>query len=331
MLRDGGVLAGQISHSADRYVVVRGGAEFNVPAANVAMVCGTLDEAYQRQRSKPPNSTAESHLTLADWCLQNNLCPQAADELRAARTLDPKHAKLELLERRLAVVGRPVPEQKSLASAAAPNPQSTPARNSGRPSNSSDELPNGVVERFTRKVQPLLVNNCTLSGCHRPGGEQSFELDRAMLHGMANRRSTMNNLAAVLKLVDRERPQESPLLVIPRRDHGGMDHPIFGPRHSPQFQQLVDWVAMVTKSSVGAEVQQETETVQAAATPVAPQPIPPRWREPVESASFEDSLMPPFQPSNLRYGAQMKSWQPKDPFDPEIFNRQSRPPAPTTR
>ena len=30
---------------------------------------------------------------------------------------------------------------------------------------------------FTRKVQPVLVNNCTVSKCHEPGGAQSFQLN----------------------------------------------------------------------------------------------------------------------------------------------------------
>ncbi len=325
LLRDGGVLTGQISQSADRYVVAHGGAEISVPAAGVAMVCDTLEEAYRRQRSEMQSPTAESHLLLADWCLRFELYPQAAEELVAARGLDPRHAKLELLERRLAVAGRPAPAKKSPATAAAAtaNPQAAPARNSVR-SPTSDELPDGVVERFTRKVQPLLVNNCTLAGCHRTGGPQSFELDRALLHGMANRRSTMRNLAAVLALVDRERPQDSPLLTIPRRDHAGMNHPIFGPRHSPQFQQLVDWVAMVTESSASTDEAPAKEAVPAADLSAGPVMPPPRWREPVEAARFEESGPTPFTPSKLRYGAQIQSWRPRDPFDPEIFNRGSQ-------
>jgi hypothetical protein len=330
VLRDGGVLTGQISQLVDRYVVARGGAEISVPAASVAMACDTLDAAYLRQRAEMQSPTAEAHLTLADWCLRFGLYPQAAEELVAARGLDPRHAKLELLERRLAVVSRPAPDKKSPSAAAAANPQTAPTRDSVRSPTSTGELPDGVVERFTRKVQPLLVNNCTTAGCHRPGGPQSFELDRALLHGMANRRSTMHNLSAVLALVDRERPQDSPLLTIPRRDHAGMNHPIFGPRQSPQFQQLVDWVAMVTESTTAAEDTPAADAEQAAAARVEPPPAPPRWREPVEAVSFDESL-PPLTPSPVRYGAQLRAWQPKDPFDPEIFNRQTRQAASTTR
>jgi hypothetical protein len=357
VLADGGVLTGRISQSADdRYVVARGGAEISVPAAHVAIVCSTLDEAYQRQRGAMQNPTADSHLTLADWCLTCGLYSQAAQELLAARALDPRHPKLELLERRLAVIAHPAPKPPTTTSTpATTNPQSAKAGPSVQLPAPADGLPDGVVERFTRRVQPLLVNNCTTAGCHHPGGPQSFELDRALLHGMANRRSTMHNLAAVLALVDRERPHESPLLTIPRRDHGGMDHPIFGPRQSQQFQQLVDWVAMVTNTSAGAEEPPATNDAPAAGPPAESARPLTRWREPVtrvtydkdgkvkipspsrrtvvtqstaegrdDAAGLDDATLPPITPSPLRYGAHIQHWQPKDPFDPEIFNRQTR-------
>ena len=102
-----------------------------------------------------------------------------------------------------------------------------------------------MLELFTRKVQPVLVNNCTASKCHQPGGRQSFQLDRALLRGEANRRTTMQNLSATLALVDRAHPEVSPLLTVPRQTHGGMTGPVFGPRQEQAFKHLADWVALV--------------------------------------------------------------------------------------
>lgn len=329
LLRDGGVLTGNITQSGDRYVVARGGAEVSVPAANVAAVCSSLEDAYLNQRRAVQTPTTDAHLALADWCLQRGLYSQAADELLTARGRDPRHAKLELLERRLdAIMRQPQPTN------ATPTPAAVQPARSGESRLSIDaagELPSGVVERFTRKVQPLLVNNCTTAGCHHPGGKQSFVLDRSLLHGMANRRSTTHNLSAVLALVDRERPQESRLLTIPRRDHGGMDHPIFGPRQSAQLQQLAEWVAMVTKSTAATnETAPSSDAGQAAESSAAPVAKPPRWREPIARVSYEEdgSLHVPSSVSEERLppqrGAKVRAWQPKDPFDPEIFNRETR-------
>ena len=202
------------------------------------------------------------------------------------------------------------------------------------------------MEQFTRKVQPVLVNGCTTSGCHQPGGKQSFQLDRAMLHGLSNRRSTLRNLEATLALVDRHAPQQSDLLVVPREPHGGMGGPVFGPRQEQLATHLADWVAVVTGSSVP----------DAATTAGQPQPhepsvyerMPDRLAEPIRRVPFHaggvqpavatagatgesagvvtaghevESLLGPPRP--LQYGAQLTTWQAKDPFDPEIFNRRS--------
>jgi hypothetical protein len=337
------MLTGAISRSGDRYLVHGEKSEINVPAASVAIVCHTLAEAYEHRRQALPQPTAEAHLALAEWCMQCGLYPQAAQELLAARKLEPRQRKLPLLERRLAVLTQPPQVRPAAATDTATTP--TPSSAPPEPASLADELPAEVVERFTRKVQPLLVNNCTATGCHRSGGTQSFQLDRALLHGMANRRSTRQNLAAVMALVNRERPTESTLLTIPRQDHGGMDRPIFGPRQDQQFLQLAEWVGMLSKP-----------TASAALAPIVESAVGHR-REPVERAAYDangelgdsaqvdvsDSAkseaydspaefdtaagevapLPRLGSQPLRYGAQLKPWRPKDPFDPEIFNRQT--------
>jgi hypothetical protein len=207
------------------------------------------------------------------------------------------------------------------------------------------ELPSGVVELFTRKVQPVLVNNCTSSGCHQLGGKQSFQLDRALLRGEANRRSTMHNLEAALALVDHAHPDQSPLLTVPRKTHGGTVGPIFGPRQEQAFKHLVDWVALVVPpaeapasgaNAVAIPVDANVATGKASALPPdadsAGTPtqdtahLPSRRNPAVRAASTTDEEVPMTlrTPHRLQYGAQPKSWQPRDAFDPEIFNRGQR-------
>jgi hypothetical protein len=197
-------------------------------------------------------------------------------------------------------------------------------------------LPNGVVEVFTRKVQPVLVNNCSTAGCHQLGGKQAFQLDRALLRGEANRRTTMHNLEAALALVDRAHPDQSPLLTVPRKTHGGTAGPIFGPRQQQAFNHLVDWVALVeppretaapvadaATTPVDVSVAGgEGDATAGAQTPVVSQ-LPPRRRSAVRAAAVteDDTITTLRTPHRLQYGAQAKSWQPRDEFDPEIFNR----------
>jgi hypothetical protein len=337
LLHEGGVLAGRITIRADRYLVAIGRSEINVPAGQVALVARSLDDAYQQQRQLIKHPTVEAHLRLAEWCLRNSLGPQAAQELIDARGLDPRHPNVALLERRLAVLSLARSRDETLRDE--PTPRNTsPHAELKRLTDAAASLPDGAIEQFTRKVQPVLVNSCTTAGCHRAGGEQSFQLDRAMLHGLSNRRSTMRNLAATLELVDRDVPQQSKLLVVPRRSHGGMDHPVFGPRHDQLFGQLADWVATVTQSAppgdaAFASAQQAQGSVYQRSPNKLVEPV---RRVPYAAdgsdvsrdgsgvvAASHEVIAPVEQPApRLRYGARLTPRGPKDPFDPEMFNRQ---------
>jgi hypothetical protein len=335
VLRSGGVLHGVVTQVDERYIVNRKHSSVDVPAAQVLLVAGSMEEAYQKQRgqlnSKLTGATAENHLTLADWCLRYGMLHGAEQEIAAARKIDGRDSRVGLMERRLAVASKP---KKQVAGAAAASDEDgeTPAEQELRELEAKiEELPSGVVERFTRKVQPLLVNNCTASGCHRPGGTQSFQLDRAVLHGLSNRRITLRNLVATLELVNRNSPQQSALVTVPRRTHGGMKRPVIGPRQENQLVLLFEWVGMVTQSNAFA-----VEPLQMAATSDAmPMPMPegisfeavakPRNTRTVDrsvqQASATDPLEAMLPQGEVKFGADLRPWQPKDEFDPEIFNR----------
>ena len=327
VLKDGGVLVGEVSRDGDRYLIARAGGEIQVASANVLFVCDSLEEAYELHRANIEHRDAASHLLLADWCLRYNLISQAGRELADARELEPLHPRLALLERRLAALRNPRSQAVRPANSTPVKAPIVQTASGPRVTTQIDELPDGAVERFTRKVQPILVNNCTTSGCHQPGGPQEFQLDRSLLHGPGNRRTTMQNLAATLALIDRGQPHLSPLLTVPRETHGGMQGPIFGPRQQVAFAHIVDWVATVSKlaaageeaSSLNPEVKvaadrEATMATIAEANPTASNPVP--------LSPEADDLQA--QPQTIRYGAQLERWQPKDPFDPEIFNRAQR-------
>jgi len=316
VLQTGGVLVGRISRDGERYLVEGSNSQLRVPASDVAFACRSLDEAYELKRGQISKSapTAGAHLELAEWCLRYKLTSQAEKELAAARTLDPQHPRLSLVERRLAVAIRP-PSKGTHARVDAEPAAAKPAEELSRLSTMARKLPDEVVERFTRKVQPVLVNNCTTAGCHQRGGEQEFQLDRAILYGMANRRSTLRNLEATLALVDHATPQLSLLLTIPRNAHGGLEKPLLGAREEQQFEQLVEWVVLVTASETPpASALAKEQRSEAAAGNPAPIVVP---------ASHETDLMPVVTEPRVQFGATPKPRGPRDPFDPEIFNNQA--------
>jgi hypothetical protein len=341
LLDDGGVLVGRTTRAADWYFVTRGGGQMQIAAKRVMVVCRTLEEAYEFRRRQIGAEKVVDHLRLAEWCIRYDLRAQAGRELAEARRLDPDQPRLALLERRLEKMsdGRVVKESVYLAAgkggvktqAVVAAPQATvPAVKS--------ELRAGVLEQFTRKVQPVLVNNCSMAGCHQLGGKQSFQLDRALLRGEANRRSTMHNLEAALALVDRAHPDRSLLLTVPRKTHGGTAGPIFGPRQEQAFKHLVDWVALVVPppetpapaadaagNPVDVAIMKTVADLTAAPTQDASN-LSYRTHSAIRAASDieGDTPMTLRTPHQLQYGAQVKSWQPRDAFDPEIFNRARR-------
>lgn len=349
VLKDGGVLAGKITHAADWYVVTRGNGEMQIAASRVMLVCRTMEEAYEFRRQQITGTKVEPHLSLADWCMRYSLLDEAARELADSRQLDPDHPRVALLERRLEKA-RAQPVAKSIVPPATKvmSANATPTEPATTTTVSTTDLPASVVERFTRKVQPILVNNCTMSGCHQQGGAQAFRLDRALLRGEANRRSTMHNLEAALTLVNRDEPNESPLLTIPRKTHGGMAGPIFGPRHEQAFKHLADWVELIAPPILPDEKANVDGRLNAAAqsggrSTAQPQsairavnqlegiPTLETQSTPEDAdAGVANNVSPPTlrSPHRLQYGARLQTWQPRDPFDPEIFNRSMRTQAP---
>ena len=121
----------------------------------------------------------------------------------------------------------------------------------------------------------------------------------------------MQNLSATLALVDRDQPAHSPLLTVPRSAHGGMEQAVFGPRDDRLLMPLVEWVALVTRDSdqVAATENSAPDLGEQLAGAAALDPPP-----------SEDS--PTLRPQTpIRYGAVLRPVEPRDEFDPEIFNR----------
>jgi hypothetical protein len=334
LLQDGGVLEGQITRAADWYLVARSGGQMQVAASRVLFAGRSLHEAYEFRLRNTKQSTGEAHLALAEWCLRYNLVDEAARELETARSLGAGQGRMELIHRRLAATKLRL-EAKAVAAPVA-HPQMSIAEQSTPPTIASRDLPDGVLEMFTRKVQPILVNNCTASKCHQPGGQQSSQLNRALLRGEANRRTTVQNLAATLALVDRARPAASPLLTVPRQTHGGMNGPIFAARQEQAFRHLADWVTLAAPPKPAATIASDART-ESAATASPNRPVANAALQTDDTAADEAAAVQPATaidsasieslrtPHRLRYGQTPKPWQPRDPFDPEIFNRLQRP------
>jgi len=322
VLRNGEVLHGQITQAGDRYLVTwNDGGEVRIPATDVEMCCGDLHEVYLRKRSAIELGGVGRRLDLADWCLRQSLLGPAADELLEATAIDPNHPRIRQLERRLQLAADLPP---ALVKA-------TPAPESGvNPSdieNRLRELPDAVVERFTIHLQPLLLNRCGANTCHGGTSESAFRLLRPSWGKTMSRRYTQRNLYATLQQVTPQTPEKSPLLKVPSGPHGPLPQPVFSQRDQLQLKLLTEWVKQLARQDVEPApptiAPPTSQLLQAAFTPSQTTPPPQHPESP--PAAIKDSAPGSSSPSAKRLPDD--PYLPRDPFDPEVFNRRYLAPA----
>lgn len=348
LLNNGELIAGTIIAAGDRYDVHLETGEISLKRSEVALVCRDAQECYLHKLAGIDQGRASDHLELAEWCVKNGLYESAEKELAAARTADPAHPKIRLVESRLTLARQPARDAP-----AAEGPEKRAAQESldGLARN----LPKGAMESFTNTIQPMLLNYCAKGGCHAGRGQGGLQLER--IHPkLAGRFTTQRNLRRVLSQVDRENPPQSKLLLAPIHPHGTSQAPIFTRHDQSQYKQLVQWVYSVAgfqQTSAQPTLAQRTapllQTVPGASgapanVPDDAQPSAGAERSadelPAESQIDGNPTVPTAAQraltrqqlqalgvqdravSKVQYGADTTpEFVPKDPFDPEIFNR----------
>jgi hypothetical protein len=308
LLRTQRILEGEIEHVEDQYRVKRpGGGETWIRAELVQRVCSSRESAYDYLRSQANLDDPDERLRLAKWCQVNNLREQAIAELRVAVAMRPEHAESRrLLNSWLeAVLTSPAPTPDTTDRPAPAPTKTTPAlaHTSATP---EVELNAELIGQFVRKVQPILMNTCFR--CHGVGRGNPFELSRITGDGLASRRSSLQNLSAVLAQIKPEKPQASPLLVMAVSVHGGATQPPIRKRELPAYRCLEEWVQQAAADR--SPSLPRTATTQAPAeSPIHPEP--PAAKPIVQPAPPQSDDKAPAQPV--------------DEFDPVIFNRQMHP------
>jgi len=237
VLRTGHVMTGEVTETDDSYRVdLPGGGQIMLPRDRVAVVGGSLPDVYQKRLDRSPPQTAGEHLSVAQWCLRNDLLGRAAHHVSAAVKQNPKHPGIRPLQQRLVAATSPRREytptaEEAVATVSFEEIESELA-----------ELPTASVNAFAISVQPLLINRCGGGACHGGATKSGFRLHRSPWGDTMPRRLTLQNLHATVKLVDRERLDHSKLLTVPLAPHGTTKAAIFTKNDSRQLMQLAGWV-----------------------------------------------------------------------------------------
>lgn len=319
VLRNGNVLQGGVRRYGDYYRVDLANASFQVPVAQTELFCQSLVEAYEQRRELHVGASADAHLELARWCLRHDLLDQAAREVLDARTIDPGHPSLGTIDSQLGQlialkadqqVRRQIPEVKQVTF---DSPLAAPSAPAPTPLDISAE----AQTQFVRNIQPMLVHSCATGGCHQPDSQNRFQLDRWALEGSGNATLIRRNLAAVAAQVDKQDPASSPLIQWARHAHGGKGNKSSTALAPYQAALLMEWLnaaaGVIPSELVAPELGDQTGAVPNESKQ------PGREHDEPAAAGADGSA----RAANMPRSAQQPnaSFVPRDPFDPEIFNR----------
>lgn len=331
LLRTGVIVEGRILKSGENYTVKRPNGEMFVPGSLVRMRCESVREAYRKLREgAKQEGTASAHIALAKWCITNHMLGEAREELNDALVLEPDRGETRDLVRRLEALLNPEKAEKKETKTdltSAP----LPPRFTADEIESLGGLSRTHAQQFTRRIQPILVNNCAAAGCHGAESETGFQLQRVVRGESASRIAAERNLAEVLAQIDFKTPRSSALLTTPDSNHGRRGKPAFaGPRGMSQFKELRKWVMGVAKSDIGRQkreesgvtaggVIQQTGSVEHAQS-TRRSPHRPSTDEPA-GAPFPRRTTDPF--GLAQQADERDASRKRDPFDPSAFNRRA--------
>jgi len=344
LLRNGRLVQGRISRSAGGYVVEVTNGRMMVPATQVRFQAASRDAAYRRLRQSIPDASPKYRLSLAAWCLTNKLYGQARKEVQSVLKTDPEHSAAKRMLRRIDEMLDPKSEENTK--------KRTPfsERLAAPDVTALAGLAPEISRTFVARVQPILMNGCALAGCHGPKAENGFQLFRVHLRAGSRRGHSERNLAATLRFVNLDDPLQSPLLTTPRGNHGRRGQAIFrGRGGARQITILREWVKAVAADSRPPNMTRGTPT-RRTATPAkrtissAPKrsgfgvkiPLPRQQLTPAMRAArsrLQKHRITKEMVSPSRTAKQgIRNPQPairnrtpvRDPFDPEVFNRQTR-------
>lgn len=350
VLANGNVLRGSVDQVGSVYIIRSGTAEIRAPQKSVEFVCDSLADAYLIKRSRLKADDIESRIRLARWCLKHDLAAEASTEIDHVRSIAPSHQQLDGLTRWLSVVtnNRPavsVPAANTNSDNELPA-VSAAAREHSRwstlpTSKTATELQAtpAVTAAFIHHVQPLLYNACGTAACHGPRSHGRFRLTTPAANTGTQTSAARMNLQMALRFVDVHNPDGSPLITTHHPENSSV-----GFLDDIQRLTLLNWIQEVrqttpahadTRVPAPEAVIKFTKdaTVGAPPTDERPRRTPASKQEQEVTSPTRNSTLPD-QPvsakadspagDSIRDAGQphgTKEFEPRDPFDPEIFNR----------
>ncbi|MCL2306401.1 MAG: hypothetical protein FWC43_13745 [Planctomycetaceae bacterium] len=348
LLKTGHMYLGEAVLDKNIYHVIGAKGKPKIPAYKVEYAGTDCYDIYQYKRSKPETASYDGTLSLAKWCVVNNLYDEAIEEFQNCKSYATYPQDIKLLDKEITVteeMKRNVQRRANAENAVVEKIIDVSANTS----EDSFDLRSWrlavnpvVLEKFQKDVQPQLLRRCGAADCHGSNSSQEFRLT-PLLQKYSTSEATLRNLSATFDQLDFREPAASPLLTYPQRDHGGVKA-IYARQTKSQQTPIFQWVQLIPNAMpdfVDKYLAQKREagqteyaTVQAGYSGSGPTQTPRKPLEyaPIEQVSYEPGLpvstdfsffgpnRPVQQRVELTPNSNSFRSQPKRPVAPETAN-----------
>jgi hypothetical protein len=247
LLTTGRIVTGHVTRNGGQYLVKKPNGEMFIPAEHVSIIARDLRDCYRQLRDKlPGKSPPDEHLSLARWCLSRQMLNEARNEaLETLRIDSTRDDARQLIQKIDAILNPPVHEKPTAEEVERAKLRTVYGVNDFE---SLGGLTREQAKLFTSRVHPILLNNCTSSGCHGAKSTGEFKLERLPLGDAPRKQIVLRNLTAVLQQVDREAPESSLLLTAKTGPHARSGRVVFaGAKGAEQARVVREWMRMVAE------------------------------------------------------------------------------------
>lgn len=208
LLTNGNVLRGTPRIEGDLVILDRGdGSQMRLRRNQVAFSANSLTALYEHRVGQHSFRSAAIFADDVSWCLRNGLVEEAEVELAKLKSMDPTYPAVARLQRQIESLRSPhatTPIESMVETK--PEPEVAPKFSS------PEGISPAAVALFATRVQPMLINRCGNSGCHRTGSDTQWKLSHLGVDVRVSARMTQNNLAATVAHLNLDDPYSSELL-----------------------------------------------------------------------------------------------------------------------
>ena len=161
------------------------------------------------------------------------------------------------------------------------------------------DLPPQLMARFTKHVQPLILNKCAAGACH--GGPTAHEphFNRGDVSGRIDRGVTLANVETLFRSIGKEGNATQFLTTISARHPASSTSLTMAPLTTAERATLEQWLIAATgrRDLEASRPKTPGTTTQASATPT-----PNRFRAMLDAAANPAVLPPPQEPQGIILG-----------------------------